>query len=187
MAFELYGRAGVLAIEYAPNQSLTRSGFDMFDPARFDPALAIGHPTMHAFVESYDGSGYRTATAFIQWVDSERTFADRVDRKRELDVPDAFRSAGVPFLACGYPAAIYDAPANNRNTADSLRWEATTWFVAAPARWTEGKVLPICGFRWGYLDDGQRLALLPLQILDADSWEQDRPWLSQAAPNFVFD
>ncbi|MFC6713581.1 NUDIX hydrolase [Branchiibius cervicis] len=185
--FVLNGRTGVLEVDYAVNASLERSGFDMFDQAEFDPRLALAHPTFAARVASFDGQGYRTASAFIQWVDTERTVADRVDRERELDVPEVFRSAGVPFFASGYPAAMYDAPANNRNGADRLRWEATTWFVAAPARWTDGKVLPVLGFRWGYLDDGQRLALLPLQVLDADSWQQDRPWLSRAAPNFVFD
>lgn len=184
--FSLNDRDGVLRVEYAANASLERSGFDMFDAGDFDPALAIGHPTLHARVEHYEGSGYRTATAFIQWVNTERTTEGEVRRERELDVPETFRAAGVPFFAWGYPASLYDAPANNRNGADRLVWQATTWFVSVPARWNDYQVQPIIGFQWGYVDDGTMVKLLPFEALDRDHWSQHHAWLGQSAPGFQF-
>lgn len=186
LRFSLNDRDGVLWVDYATNASVQRSGFDMFDPSEFDPRLALGHPTMKAFVASFDGDGYRTASGFIQWVDTERTTEGEVRRERELDVPETFRAAGVPFFAWGYPASLYDAPANNRNGADRLVWQATTWFVSVPARWNDYQVQPITGFQWGYVDDGGTVDLLPLKTLARDHWESNRGWLTRSAPGFMF-
>lgn len=186
LRFSLNDRDGVLCVDYATNASVQRSGFDMFDPSEFDPRLALGHPTMKAFVASFDGDGYRTASGFIQLVDTERTTEGEVRRERELDVPETFRAAGVPFFAWGYPASLYDAPANNRNGADRLVWQATTWFVSVPARWNDYQVQPITGFQWGYVDDGGTVDLLPLKTLARDHWESNRGWLTRSAPGFMF-
>ena len=59
------------------NDDIESSGLDMFDPADFVPTLAIGYPTIHAWVHDDQRNGYRTADAFIQWLDIERVALQR--------------------------------------------------------------------------------------------------------------
>ncbi len=111
-AFELNGRPGRLAIDYGVNNDLAESGFDIFNPADFAPSWALGYPTLRVWVERYEGSGHRTASAFVQWLDVEREDASGARAYRELDVIESFAGAGIPFFAMGYPANLYDAPAH---------------------------------------------------------------------------
>ena len=88
-AFELNGRPGRLAIDYGVNNDLAESGFDIFNPADFAPSWALGYPTLRVWVERYEGSGHRTASAFVQWLDVERGCVGgegipRARRDREL-------------------------------------------------------------------------------------------------------
>ena len=72
--FELNHKYGVLNVCYEANQSAVKSGFDLFAGIGFDVNLCLGYPTMHAFVSSYEGTGYYTASAWIQVV-TRREFA----------------------------------------------------------------------------------------------------------------
>lgn len=185
--FRFQGRGGHLAIDHRVNDDIAESGFDMFNRAEFEPEAALGYPTMHAWVERFDGSGYRTATAFIQWIDAHRD--DHQGRRiedRELDVTNACRQGGLPFFAWGYPAALYDAPAQNMRGAISMRWQATTWFVTIPARWTNHQVQPLLGFQWGYQEDASGVELLPLTDLSLTDWERDNEWLRDQCPQLRF-
>lgn len=184
--FTLNGRSGYLAVEYRPNDDIESSGFDMFDPSDFDPALAIGYPTIRAWVHDYRGTGYRTASAFIQWIDIERR-GPGAAKSTELDTIAAFENQGVPFFSCGYPANLYDAPAHNLQGATWMSWIATTWFVTLPARWTDHEIRPLRGFTWGYeedTDDG--VTVLPLRKLDSASWDGNLPRLRDQCPGFRF-
>lgn len=184
--FTLNGQRGRLELEYRVNDSLQHSGFDMFDPGDFDPTLTLGYPTLTASVHDYAGSGYRTASAFIQWIDIERQGSTMV-RGRELDTPPQFREAGVPFFSIGYPANLYDAPAHNMQGARWMSWVATTWLVAFPARWTNFEIRPVVGFRWGYHEDVQTgVAVTPLRSVGPQEWNDARPWLQRECPAFTF-
>jgi hypothetical protein len=183
--FVLNGLGGDLAIDYRRVEHLEDPGFDMFDPMEFDPELAIGYPRLHTWVESYQGSGYRTASALIQWIDTERV-GPRHMSVRELDVSEEYGAANIPFFAHGYPAAMFDAPAHNMNGASWMRWEATTWFVASPARWTNHLVRPIVGFRWGYEEDSGEVSILPLKPLQIGDWSATLPWLRDQCATFGF-
>lgn len=72
--FELNRKSGVLKVCYEANQSATKSGFDLFAGGGFDVNMCFGYPTMRAYVSSYEGAGYYTASAWIQVV-TRREFA----------------------------------------------------------------------------------------------------------------
>lgn len=187
LPFVLHGRSGALVVEYGANEDIEESGFDMFDPSDFDPALALGYPTLQARVERFEGTGYRTATAFIQWLDIERHFDDRVERGRELDATPELIRAGIPYFSLGYPATLYDAPAHNMHGADWMRWDATTWLVTMPARWTDFEIQPLAGFRWGYTESHRGgVEMSRLVQLSARDWSAARTWLTAQAPAFTF-
>lgn len=186
--FSLFDCLGRLVIDYRANDDLVASGFDMFDPADFDSSDALGYPTIRAWVDGFAGSGYRTATAFIQWIDTIRIdSAGNRTEDRELDLTAEFAHRGIPFFAWGYPASLYDAPAHNMNGASWMRWRATTWFVTIPARWTAFQVRPLVGFQWGYEEGTTGLGLLPLVDATDSLWEADRQWLAEQCPAFRFD
>lgn len=185
LPFTLNGRPGRLALEYLPSDDIERTGFDMFDPSDFDPRLTIGYPTMRAWVHDYRGTGYRTASAFIQWIDTRRGRRDPVET-RELDRSGVFGDIGMPFFSYGYPANLYDAPAHNMHGAEWMSWVATTWFVTMPARWTDHEVRPILGFQWGYEDDETGVTTMPLRHLTNSSWNDSLRWLQRESPKFCF-
>lgn len=72
--FVLNLKPGVVSVNYEPNQSAAKSGFDLFAGSDFDVEICIVHPTMRARIESYEGTGYCTASAWIQVV-TRREFA----------------------------------------------------------------------------------------------------------------
>lgn len=99
--FSLFDCLGRLVIDYRANDDLVASGFDMFDPADFDSSDALGYPTIRAWVDGFAGSGYRTATAFIQWIDTIRIdSAGNRTEDRELDLTAEFAHRH-PFLRVG--------------------------------------------------------------------------------------
>lgn len=109
----LNDRLGLLALEYLPSDNIEKAGFDMFDPSDFDPRLAVGYPTMRAWMHDYDGTGYRTASAFIQWIDSKRGRLDPVETS-ELDRSGVLGDIGIPFFSYGYPATCTTPPLTTR-------------------------------------------------------------------------
>ncbi len=74
-------------VEYAINQSLTASGFDLIAGCGFDVNMCLGYPTMRAYVRAYEGTGYYTASAWIQIV-TRREFVSV-----EADAPSAIVSS----------------------------------------------------------------------------------------------
>ncbi len=185
-SFTLNGRSGHLAVDYHPNDDIESSGFDMFDPGDFDPSLAIGYPTIRAWVHDYLGTGYRTASAFVQWIDIERR-GSGAQKTTELDTMEALANQQVPFFSNGYPANLYDAPAHNMHGATWMSWIATTWFVTMPARWTNHEIRPLLGFTWGYEEDEQAgVSVLPLRRLDSASWDRNLGQLQRQCPAFRF-
>lgn len=150
--------------------------------------MGPGLSTLRVWVERYEGSGHRTASVFVQWLDVEREDASGARAYRELDVIESFAGAGIPFFAMGYPANLYDAPAHNLRGSTWMRWLATTWFVTLPARWTAFEVRPVVGFRWGYEEGAQPggVTVLPMSDLSARDWDQALGWLRKACPGVSF-
>jgi hypothetical protein len=190
IAFVHQDRAGILAVQYGPNDSVTASGFDLLQGRGFDVSMCLGYPTMRAWVSAYAGSGYRTLLAWIQIVTDH--YYGRTDDEApahvvaEIDASPALRALGVPFFAYGYPAAIYDAPCNNLGAHARLEWAADTFLVTFPSPLNDNEIAFLAGFRWGYAEwdeGGQRqVALRPLMALERTAWEAHLPMLQRECP-----
>jgi hypothetical protein len=183
--FDLNHKPGILEVHYQPNQRIEDSGFDLLAGFGFDVNLSIGYPTMHGFVTTYQGSGYYTASAWIQIV-TRREFAtvDNEQSRAEIasvDVNPTLHELGVPFFAMGFPAEIFDAPCCNLGDAGKLTWLADTFFVTMPSRINDHTIFRIAGYQWGYTEYDQNekrpVEILPLSVTDEATWQQHLPLL----------
>lgn len=183
--FKLNNKPGVLEVHYVPNKSITESGFDLLAGFGFDVNMAIGYPTMCAYVSTYEGRGYYTASAWIQIV-TRREF-DFVESDEpaatvsSVDVNDTLDMLGVPFFAMGFPAEIFDAPCNNLGDLAKLEWIADTFFVTMPSRINDNSIIPLAAFQWGYTEfdiEGKRqVKIKPLVVADHLHWKRHLPLL----------
>jgi hypothetical protein len=183
--FELNRKSGVLKVCYQANRSITESGFDLFAGCGFDVNMCLGYPTMRAYVSSYEGTGYYTASAWIQVI-TRREFAlvDSVEPiaiATTVDVHCTLEELGVPFFAMGYPAEIYDALCNNLGTLGKLEWLADTFLVTMPGRINNHSISRIAGFSWGYseydLDGKRQVEIRPVVVTEISQWKRHLPLL----------
>jgi hypothetical protein len=183
--FVLNHKSGILEVQYDTNRSITESGFDLFASSGFDVNTYLGYPTMRAYVRSYEGTGYYTASAWIQVITrQEFTLVESIKPKAivtSVDVHDVLEELGVPFFAMGYPAEIYDAPCNNLGNWGRLEWLADTFLVTLPSRVNNHLITCIAGFSWGYSEydhDGKRqVEIRPLVVTEISHWERHLPLL----------
>jgi hypothetical protein len=183
--FELNHKPGLVEVCYQANRDITESGFDLFAKFGFDVNLSLGYPTMHAYISTYAGSGYYTASAWIQMV-TRREFVSResgtpADIMTTVDVHNTLEELGVPFFAMGFPSEIYDAPCDNLGDLGKLEWIADTFLVTMPSRINDNSIARIAGFRWGYreynLDGKRQVEIHPLVVTQAQEWGQHLPLL----------
>jgi hypothetical protein len=178
--FVLNRKPGALKICFEVNRSAAKSGVDLFAGRGFDVAMCIGYPTMHAYIESYEGSGYSTACAWIQIV-TRREFvtveaAEPVTINSSVDTHPTLAELGVPFFALGFPAEIFDAPCNNLSGLGKLDWIADTFLVTMPNRSNGNTISRVAGFHWGYceydLSSKRKVQVSPVMATDSASWNQ---------------
>ena len=192
--FDLNHKSGILEVHYQPNESIEDSGFDLLNGFGFDVHLAIGCPTMHGFVSTYQGRGYYTASAWIQIVTRREYSSAESDLPQAeialVDVSPAFDELGVPFFALGFPAEIYDAPCCNLGDARKLDWIADTFFVTMPTRINDHTIEWIAGFQWGYIEydpeEKRPVEILPLVVKDESHWRQHLPLLRSQFGAWIF-
>jgi hypothetical protein len=193
--FELNRKSGILMVNYKVNQCVQKSGFDLFTNNGFDVNICLGYPTMHAYVSSYEGSGYYTASAWIQII-TRREFdsiksADPQNMVTSVDVHETLEELGVPFFALGFPAEIFDAPCNNLGHLKKLDWLADTFLVTLPTRINNQTIFPITGFSWGYceydLNQKRQVEIKPLVTTGTSSWAQHLPLLRKQFAQWKFD
>lgn len=119
--FNLNGKPGILAVDYAPNQSLTASGFDLLAGCGFDVNMCLGYPTMRVYVrqcvaesaprsECLRGAGLAREQRRIAFPDPDRRRAGH-RRRRPGDRPLPRRRRP------GRPAATHIRPAKRCSTA----------------------------------------------------------------------
>lgn len=192
--FMLNHKPGTLQVEYEANQSASKSGFDLFAGTNFDTAMCIGYPTMRARIQSYEGTGYATACAWIQIV-TRREFAaqdamEPVKIKPSVDTHPTLAESGIPFFAFGFPAEIFDAPCNNLNGLAKLDWIADTFLVTMPNRTNGYLISCLAGFRWGYteydLDGNRHVEICPLEITTPAAWKQHLFLLQSQFPKWRY-
>lgn len=183
--FELNHKPGVLEVHYDANRDISEFGFDLFAGFGFDVSMCLGYPTMRAYMRSYEGTGYYTASAWIQVI-TRREFAfvefvEPVAIVTTVDVQDMLEQLGVPFFVIGFPADIYDAPCNNLGSLGKLEWIADTFLVTVPGRINNNSISRIAGFRWGYceydLDGRRQVEIMPLVVTQIPEWAQHLPLL----------
>ena len=192
--FELNHKSGVLEVDHDANQSLSASGFDLLAGCGFDVNMCLGYPTMRAYVRSHEGTGYYTASAWIQIVTRREFVSVESDEPvaivSSVDVNDTLDELGVPFFAMGYPAEIYDAPCNNLGNCGKLEWLADTFLVTMPSRINDHTIAPLAGFKWGYTEydlDGKRhVEIHPLVVTGVSQWQRHLPLLRSQCSNWKF-
>jgi hypothetical protein len=192
--FVLNHKSGILEVHYQPNERIEDSGFDLLAGFGFDVNLSIGYPTMHGFVSTYQGSGYYTASAWIQIITrKEFVSAESVLPRAEVasvDVNPSLYELGVPFFAMGFPAEIFDAPCCNLGDAGKLTWIADTFYVTMPSRINDNKIVWIAGYQWGYIEYDQEekrpVEILPLSVTDEATWQQHLPLLRRQFGKWKF-
>ena len=193
--FVLNRKPGDLKVHYEVNRSLTESGFDLFAEGGFDVNICLGYPTMRAYVSSYEGTGYYTASAWIQIV-TRREFASLDAAEPMVVIPSVdthptLAELGVPFFALGFSAGIFDAPCNNLNGLVRLEWIADTFLVTMPNRANNHSISRVAGFRWGYCEydfDGKRqVNLHSIELTGLEQWEQHLLLLRSQFGKWTYD
>lgn len=193
--FVLNSKKGFVEVEYSKNESASESGFDLFESLGFDSKRCIGYPTIKASIQDYEGSGYYTASGWIQMI-SNQLFADEYDVNPvneliELDVNPTFEALGVPFFALGYPAVLYDAPCDNLRGYVKSRWRAQTFMVTHPSRINNDTIEYILGFEWGYdeidKNNHRHVIMTSLKKCSIEDWRRHLPLLKEKCPEWNFE
>ena len=192
--FQLRGYRGQVAVYYGVNDDPRKAGFDFLTGLNFDIDLCRGYPAMHARIQSYEGSGYRTFCGWVQIVTS--VYQDSHDRAKaqtktfvSVDVGPAFRESDMPFASFGNLSQFFDAPCHNLGEYVELCWTADTFLTTVPTRSRDEQISRLLGFRWGYIESDvpdQKPTLLPLQVTDAEVWNGHIPHLVKGYSRWKF-
>jgi len=194
LPFTLHDRQGVIAVRYGPNAGPEESGFDILPNMPFDIALCRGYPTVHAVIEEYSGTGYRTVCGWVQIVTNVRYSADDPQRQSErrsvsIDLAPAMEATHMPFACVGNLPQFYDAPCFNLGPSAELRWTADAFLTTMPMRSREEAITWLAGFRWGYTEyaaPNQPVEIAPLTATSADAWNAHLPYLQAEFPEWRF-
>jgi hypothetical protein len=192
--FQLHGREGKLAVYYGVNTDPIQAGFDFLAGLNFDINLCRGYPVMHARIEEYAGSGYRTICGWVQLV--TRLDQDNLDPAQarstttvSIDLAPAFQEVHLPFVCFGNLPQFFDAPCLNLGSSTRLVWTADTFLTTTPLRSGEEPIECLAGFRWGYIETsqpGQAPALLPLEVTGPEAWNAHLPFLREKYGDWRF-
>lgn len=192
--FNLKGCNGQVSVYYGTNNDPKKVGFDSVPGLNFDIDRCRGYPVMHALIDNYGGSGYRTFCGWIQivtniYLDSHNPEKAKQETFVSMDVAPAFQEVDIPFVSYGNMPQIFDAPCLNIGNYAELRWTADTFLTSIPTRSREEEVTWLLGFRWGYIENdipGAKPILLPLEITTPQSWNKFLPYLKEQYGNWKF-
>lgn len=191
--FTLRDYPGILRVYYGVNTDAVKAGFDFLGGLNFNPDFCKGYPVVHARIEDYAGSGYRTVCAWIQVVtrvdiDSHDAAANAVITA-SLDIAPAFEGLGLPFVCLGNLPQFFDAPCHNLNASAELRWTADTFLTTMPMRSRDEAIQCLASFRWGYDENdlpGTLPVQHPLEVTSGDAWNHHLPFLRGEFPGWTF-
>ena len=193
--FTLADRQGQVAVYYGPNDDAVKAGFDAIQGINFPVELCHGFPVIHARIENYAGSGYRTFCGWIQIITRMDFAADDVERTNprrscSLDIAPALEALRLPFAVFGVLPSFFDAPCLNLGDNAALTWIADTFLVTVPVRTRQEKILRLLSFRWGYREyanpEQNPVTLLPLEVTDAEIWNSHLPFLRKEFDDWRF-
>jgi hypothetical protein len=192
--FTLQGYPGLLRVYYGTNTDAAKSGFDFLAGLRFNPDICKGYPVVHARIEDYAGSGYRTVCAWIQLVtrvegSAHTQPAAQGQHSVSRDIAPALEDLAMPFVCLGNLPQFFDAPCMNLNDSAWLRWSADTFLTTLPMRSRDEAIQCLAAFRWGYDENNlpeSTPVLHPLQVTGAEAWNSHLPFLRGAFPHWRF-
>jgi hypothetical protein len=192
--FNLKGYNGKVSVYYGVNDNPIKVGFDSLAGLNFDIDGCRGYPVMHALIESYEGSGYRTFCGWVQIVtnvyfDSHNREESRTETFVSMDVAPAFQESDIPFASYGNMPQLFDAPCLNLGKYAELRWTADTFLTSIPTRSRDEEVSWLLGFRWGYLEKdipNEKPTLLPLEVTEPQVWNKHLPYLREQYRSWKF-
>jgi hypothetical protein len=193
--FQLRGCDGRIAVYYGVNTDPVKAGFDFLAGLNFDVDLCRGYPVVHARIEDYSGSGYRTICGWIQLVtrkdqDSTDPAQARTTTSVSIDVAPAFQELNLPFACFGNLPQFFDAPCLNLGDSARLVWTADAFLTTTPLRSPDDPIECLAGFRWGYIETNvpdQAPVILPLEVIGADAWNEHLPFLKKEFPTWTFE
>lgn len=185
ITIQLRGSTEVLTVDYEENPSPEVSGFDAL-AIDFPAEFCIGYPTIHAYFQNMNVSGYRRYCGFIQVVKKVERSSGREDKVIQfIDVDDYSNEIGNPYFAYGYPAELYDAPCKNIGDGDELEWTAYTYLVDMPTRMNGYRLEFLTGFTWGY-DENQKglVRVHELEMLGESDFQEHFRYVREQFKNF---
>jgi hypothetical protein len=176
--FNLKGYNGNVAVYYGVNNDPLKVGFDSLPGLNFDINLSLGYPAMHAYIDGYEGTGYRTICGWIQivtntYLESHNGETAKTVTFVSVDVIPSLQELDFPFASFGNLPQLFDAPSLNLGKYAELRWTADTFLTTFPIRSKGEEVSWLLGFRWGYIESDvpdQKPVLLPLEVTDVQVW-----------------
>ena len=81
--FNLKDRHGKVKVHYGVITDPIKAGFDSLASLNFDINLCTGYPMVHAYIDSFEGSGYRMLCGWIQVVTS--VYTESTEHENTLD------------------------------------------------------------------------------------------------------
>lgn len=193
--FNLRGYSGKVAVYYGVNNDPIRVGMDSVPGLSNVLEMTYGYPIIHARIQEYEGSGYRTFCGWLQIVrsnyfDIQNGKMSPVNAFVTIDLAPSLSEVDVPFLSLGFLPELFDAPCLNLGTHAELHWTADAFLASMPMKSREEGISWLSGFQWGYTENAlpdQKPTPLPLKITDSQVWNDYLPYLHQQYPGWKFN
>jgi hypothetical protein len=170
LGFVHRGTLGQIEVQVVANTDPPSLGCD--DDNRTFPACTA---SVH-----YPGGGYQCMFGWVQLVRS----TDALTEDFEMDPNFLFPDADVPYCYYGYKPTLFDCP--GRKHTQDMDWVANSFLAASPIEPGARIVTPLQGFAWGFTRRNQRVDVLPLMPLVPADWDNHRPYLGTAYPEWQF-
>jgi len=193
--FNLRGYDGKVAVYYGVNDDPVRAGMDSIPGLNNVLDMTYGYPVIHARIQEYEGSGYRTFCGWLQVITS--VYIDEQNGKRveankifSVDIAPTFNESDLPFFSSGFMPELFDAPCLNLGNHTELHWTADAFLTSIPIKSRDEGVTRLLGFRWGYSENNtpdQKPKPIPLQVTDAQVWNDHLPFLQEKYSNWKFN
>ena len=193
--FTLRGYNGNVVVYYGVNDDPVKAGMDSIPGLNQVLDLTYGYPVIHARIQEYAGSGYRTFCGWLQiitsaYFDSQDGKLIQTNKVFSVDIAPTFGEADVPFFSSGFMPELFDAPCLNLGNHTELHWTADAFLVSIPIKSREEGITRLLGFRWGYRENNipdQKPEPFPLEITDAQTWTDHLPFLQKQYPKWKFN
>jgi hypothetical protein len=174
------GLRGQVSVTCEPDLQPSRWGYPLLG-LPMDVEAASGFPVVHATVQT-EGEGY---ASILGWLQVVRVREGEAGPEQSLvDVAPQLAGLEVPYLAFGSRPTLFDAPSTDAR--DDLDWSAHTYLVSTPDCVMTRRLVPLCGFGWGYqVRDATPITVVPTPI-GPDAWSTDREVLARGHASWTF-